>query len=79
MVARLRGIQQDVIHFYRQCIRAAMKKPVETRPHFIDYIHSEFGKHKNLQRKDFTTIEYLLRVGNKKLKMYSQPELKDIH
>lgn len=55
------------------------QKPIENRPHFLSYIHEEFNKYKNLQRKDFTTIEYLLRTGKRRLQMFSQPDVKDIH
>ncbi|CCD22602.1 Sdh6p NDAI_0A04460 [Naumovozyma dairenensis CBS 421] len=79
MPGKLRGIQKDVIHFYRQCIRAALRKPRNKQQHFVTYIHEEFDKYRDLPRKDFGTIEYLLRAGDKKLKMYSRPELTDIH
>lgn len=79
MVKRLSGLQKEVIHLYRQCVRTAFKKPVENRPNFVRYIRTEFGKYRDLPRKDFSTIEHLLRVGNRRLEMYSTPELKDIH
>lgn len=79
MAKKLSGLQREVIHLFRQAVRVAHQKPVENRPHFIEFIHGEFGKYRDLPRKDFTTIEHLLRVGNRKLKLYAQPELKDIH
>ena len=79
MARRLSGLQKEVVHLYRQCIRTAHKKPIENRPHFITYIRREFDKYRSLSRKDFSTIEHLLRVGNRRLEMYAAPELKDIH
>ncbi|AQZ11002.1 YDR379C-A [Zygosaccharomyces parabailii] len=79
MVKRLSGLQKEVLHLYRTSIRVAHTKPKENQPHFISYAREEFGKYKNLSRKDFTTIEHLLRVGNKRISLYSAPELKDIH
>ena len=75
----LSGLQKEVVHLYRQFIRMTYKKPKDNQYRFISYIHNEFNKYKDLPRKDFTTIEYLLRSGNKKLKMYSQDDVKDIH
>lgn len=79
MARKLSGLQREVIHLYRSAVRVAHTKPVENQPHFLQFIHAEFSKYRDLPRKDFTTIEHLLRVGNRRLKMYSQPELKDIH
>ncbi|SCU95075.1 LAME_0F10594g1_1 [Lachancea meyersii CBS 8951] len=79
MVKRLSGLQRDVLQMYRQCIRQAHKKPEANRPNFIGYIRTEFGKHRNLPRKDFSTIEHLLRVGHRRLENFSAAEVKDIH
>ncbi|CCE91831.1 Sdh6p TDEL_0D02470 [Torulaspora delbrueckii] len=79
MAKRLSGLQKEVIHLYRGCIRVAHTKPRPNQPHFVSYIREEFGKYKGLPKKDFTAIEHLLRVGHKRKDLYSQPELKDIH
>lgn len=39
---------------------------------------NEFGKSIGLDKKDFGTIEYLLRKGQRQLEMYSSPRIKDI-
>ncbi|CCK69581.1 Sdh6p KNAG_0C04800 [Huiozyma naganishii CBS 8797] len=78
-MTKLSGLQKEVLALYRGWIRMTYRKPRETRPHFLSYIHEEFGKYRDLPRKDFTTVEHLLRVGNKRLKMYSSPDLKDVH
>lgn len=78
MARRLSGLQREVLHLYRTCIRTAHTKPKENQPHFISYIRTEFGKYKTLPRKDFSTIEHLLRVGHRRLDMYGASELKDI-
>lgn len=79
MAKRLSGLQKEVLHLYRGCFRIVLTKPRPNRPHFVSYIREEFGKYKDLPKKDFTTIEHLLRVGHKRMKLYSRPELKDIH
>ncbi|CAB4253744.1 similar to Saccharomyces cerevisiae YDR379C-A Protein involved in the assembly of the mitochondrial succinate dehydrogenase complex [Maudiozyma barnettii] len=78
-VKKLSGLQKEVIHLYRQWVRMAHTKPIDTQPRFMNFIHEEFGKYRDLPRKDFTTIEYLLRTGSRRLQMYSQDDVKDIH
>lgn len=78
-VKKLSGLQKEVIHLYRQWIRMAHTKPIDNQSHFLNFIHEEFGKYKELPRKDFTTIEYLLRTGSRRLEMYSKDEVKDMH
>lgn len=38
----------------------------------------EFRKHADLDRKDFTAVEYLLRKGQRQLEMYSAPGITNI-
>ncbi|AMD21258.1 HEL022Cp [Eremothecium sinecaudum] len=78
-MVRLSGLQRDVLHLYRRSIRIAYTKSASTTPHFIKFARSEFDKYRNISRKEFSTIEHLLRVGNKRLDLYSSHELKDIH
>ena len=40
---------------------------------------SEFHKHKDVGKKDFGTIEYLLRRGRNQLETWSEPGIRDIH
>ncbi|CCE63254.1 hypothetical protein TPHA_0E01610 [Tetrapisispora phaffii CBS 4417] len=79
MRGKFSGLQKEAIHLYRNSLRIAYKKPIENQSHFFKYIHDEFDKNKSISRKDFTTIEYLIRVGNKKLESFSRSEVKDIH
>ena len=46
-----------------QCLRAAHRKPVESRANFISYVRNEFRKHLHIEKRDYVTIEYLLRQG----------------
>lgn len=78
-MAKLSGLQKDVIHLYRQSVRLCYKKPIDKRLHFLNYVHNEFHKNDYLKRKDFTTVEYLLRVGKKKVEMLADPSVKDIN
>ncbi|KAH3900270.1 Sdh6p SCDLUD_003242 [Saccharomycodes ludwigii] len=76
---KLSGLQKQVVSLYRNCIRTAYTKPTENRHHFIDFTRKEFGKYKSLPKKEFGAIEHLLRLGNRRLEMLSQSEIKDIH
>ncbi|KAF1832916.1 hypothetical protein BDW02DRAFT_570619 [Decorospora gaudefroyi] len=77
-MARLSGLQKDVLSLYRQCLRAVKLKPNDTQSHFRDFARSEFHKHRDVGKKDFGTIEYLLRRGRNQLESYSDSGIRDI-
>ncbi|SCU93390.1 LAMI_0E14202g1_1 [Lachancea mirantina] len=79
MIKRPSGLQRQILHLYRQFIRLAYQKPQENRAHFEKHFRYEFQRYKDLPRKDFSTIEHLLRVGRRRLELFSSPEVKDIH
>ncbi|KAF2858204.1 hypothetical protein K470DRAFT_206408, partial [Piedraia hortae CBS 480.64] len=74
----LSGIQKDVLRLYRQCLRAARFKPALARPNFEAFARKEFEKHMALNRKDFATIEFQLRKGERQLETYKQPGVRNI-
>lgn len=78
-MARLSGLQREVLKLYRSCMRAVRTKPVENQEHWRLYVREEFGKHRKLPKKSFSVIEHLLRVGHRRYEMYSNPNIKDIH
>ncbi|ODV76160.1 Sdh6p CYBJADRAFT_170621 [Cyberlindnera jadinii NRRL Y-1542] len=77
-VKRLSGLQKEVLRLYRKCLRASFTKPKENQHHFIEYSRNEFKKHQKLPKKEYSTIEYLLRTGYRRFEMFSAPEIKDI-
>ncbi|KAH8726298.1 complex 1 protein-domain-containing protein [Phaeosphaeriaceae sp. PMI808] len=77
-MTRLTGLQKDVLSFYRQCLRALREKPTDTQHHFRAFTRSEFRKHLDVGKKDFSTIEYLLRRGRNQLETYRDPGIRDI-
>ncbi|KAJ5894403.1 hypothetical protein N7495_006094 [Penicillium taxi] len=77
-MARLSGLQRDVLSLYRQCLREIQKKPVESRDNFKSYARAEFEKYLSVNKKDFNTVEYLLRKGNRQLEMYASPGIRNI-
>ncbi|KAG2025667.1 hypothetical protein GB937_002387 [Aspergillus fischeri] len=77
-MARLSGLQREVLSLYRKCLREIRKKPSETRSNFKAYTRAEFRKNMSVSKKDFSAIEYLLRKGNRQLEMYSSPGIRNI-
>ncbi|CAE7177060.1 Complex1 LYR multi-domain protein [Pyrenophora teres f. teres] len=78
-MVRLSGLQKDVLSLYRQCLRAVRAKPNDAQSHFRDFARAQFHKHKDVGKKDFGTIEYLLRRGRNQLESWSDPGIRDIH
>ncbi|ETN38663.1 uncharacterized protein HMPREF1541_06700 [Cyphellophora europaea CBS 101466] len=79
MVARLSGLQREVLKLYRRCLREANKKPEHSRANFKAAARREFRKASSIDRKDFSAVETLLRMGHRKLELYSAPGVTDIH
>ncbi|VEU20334.1 DEKNAAC101189 [Brettanomyces naardenensis] len=77
-MVRFSGLQKEVLSLYRDCLRAAFQKPIDRRQHWINYIHSEFNKSRNIPRRDFSTVEYLIRTGKRRYEMYKSPDIKDV-
>ncbi|EXJ79259.1 hypothetical protein A1O3_08760 [Capronia epimyces CBS 606.96] len=76
---RRSGLQREVLKLYRQCLRAAGKKPEATRENFRTVTRREFRKNQAVDKKDFAAVEALLRMGSRKLELYSSEGVKDIH
>ncbi|KAJ5195132.1 uncharacterized protein N7498_008570 [Penicillium cinerascens] len=77
-MARLSGLQREVLSLYRKCLRAIRQKPLESRSNFQNYARAEFQKHLSVNKKDFGAIEYLLRKGHRQLEMYASPGIRNI-
>ncbi|KAJ5834290.1 hypothetical protein N7447_000316 [Penicillium robsamsonii] len=77
-MARLSGLQRDVLSLYRKCLREIRNKPEDSRINFKNYARAEFQKHLSVNKKDFSTIEYLLRKGNRQLELYATPGIRNI-
>ena len=88
MAAPLRksGLQQQVLRLYgsflRQC-KAKIKDPnckltKEEFPSVRMNIRYQFEKNRNVPKTDFMRIEYLIRQGEKQLKMFKNPTVTGI-
>lgn len=77
-MARLSGLQREVLKLYRLCLRASNAKPQPE--HFKSVVRRDFRKYQHeIDKKDFATVEFLLRTGHRKLEQYSEQGVKDIH
>ncbi|CAP74269.1 hypothetical protein N7489_006010 [Penicillium chrysogenum] len=80
-MARLSGLQRDVLSLYRKCLREIRNKPevdIGTIRLRRDIYRAEFQKHLSVNKKDFSTIEYLLRKGHRQLELYATPGIRNI-
>ncbi|BCS24726.1 succinate dehydrogenase assembly factor 1 [Aspergillus puulaauensis] len=77
-MARLSGLQREVLSLYRKCLREIRKKPAESRNNFKSFARTEFEKHMAINKKDFGAIEYLLRKGSRQLEIYSSSGIRNI-
>ncbi|KAJ5217539.1 uncharacterized protein N7469_011164 [Penicillium citrinum] len=77
-MARLSGLQREVLSLYRQCFREIRNKPADSRNNFKQYARAEFQKHRSVNKKDFGAVEYLLRKGHRQLEMYSSLGIRNI-
>lgn len=67
-MAKLSGLQKQVLSLYRAFLRAARSKSPEDRRQIESIVAAEFRRNaKQIDRKNFIHIEYLLRRGNKQL------------
>ncbi|KAF9247913.1 hypothetical protein DTO013E5_3130 [Penicillium roqueforti] len=68
-MARFSGLQRDVLSLYRKCLREIRNKPEDSRINFRNYARAEFQKYIAVNKKDFNTVEYLLRKGHRQLEI----------
>ncbi|KAJ5739713.1 Complex 1 LYR protein [Penicillium manginii] len=74
-MARLSGLQREVLSLYRSCLREIRNKPAVG---VVLRFSAEFQKHLSVNKKDFSTVEYLLRKGHRQLEMYASPGIRNI-
>ncbi|RDX91608.1 hypothetical protein CR513_26384, partial [Mucuna pruriens] len=71
---RLSGMQKQVLSLYRGFLRAARTKSDEERRKIESIVSEEFRRNsKDVDRKNYLYIEYLLRRGNKQLDQLRNP------
>jgi succinate dehydrogenase assembly factor 1 len=45
---------------------------------FLEFARNEFGKGRDIDRKDFATIEFMIRKGHRQLEIYDDPGITNI-
>ncbi|KAK4320160.1 hypothetical protein Pmani_008969 [Petrolisthes manimaculis] len=61
-------MQLEVLRMYKQCLRAAEKKPG-----FRDNVKHEFRKNAAIPKTEVLRLEHLMRQGWRKLQMMQDP------
>ncbi|KAM1861923.1 hypothetical protein TB2_002313 [Malus domestica] len=73
---RLSGMQKQVLSLYRGFLRAARTKSAEDRQRIESLVSIEFRRNaKEVDRKNFLYVEYLLRRGKKQLDQLRSPDI----
>ncbi|XP_072970101.1 uncharacterized protein [Typha angustifolia] len=73
--SRLSGMQRQVLGLYRGFLRAARQKAPEECRRVESVVSIEFRQNaKNVDRKNFLYIEYLLRRGQRQLEQLKNPD-----
>lgn len=68
-------MQKQVLSLYRGFLRVARGKSVEERQQIESFVSTEFRHNaKEVDRKNFLYIEYLLRRGKKQLDQLKSPD-----
>ena len=67
------GLQLQVLALYRRALRLAREKPGDSRISSVEFVRKEFRKHKDVDKKDFRRIEYLIRKAEKQLALFASP------
>lgn len=71
MAPRASGLQLDVLHLYRELLRAARQKG---GPNTMRFVREEFrSKAQSVSKTDFKGIEHWLRYGVKQKKLFQMP------
>lgn len=74
-LSKLSGMQKQVLGLYRSFLRVARLKTPEERRRIESTISNQFRLNaKNVDRKNFLYIEYLLRQGKKQLEQLKSPD-----
>jgi succinate dehydrogenase assembly factor 1 len=73
---KLSGIQKQVLTLYRGFLRTARLKDPEERRRIESVVLAEFRDNaRNVDRRNFVYIEYLLRRGKRQLEQLKNPDI----
>ncbi|OEL26920.1 hypothetical protein BAE44_0012061 [Dichanthelium oligosanthes] len=73
---KLSGIQKQALALYRGFLRTARLKAPEERRRIESVVSAEFrGNARDVDRRNFVYIEYLLRRGKRQLEQLRNPDV----
>jgi succinate dehydrogenase assembly factor 1 len=73
---KLSGIQRQVLALYRGFLQTARLKSSEERRRIETVVSAEFRENaRNVDRRNFVYIEYLLRRGKRQLEQLKNPDI----
>lgn len=65
-------MQREVLSLYRKALRRVSRvcrDDSRTKAHMLLRVRREFEERRNIDKKNFSRIEYLLRKGNKQVEL----------
>eukprot|EP00515_Schizochytrium_aggregatum_P000435 CAMPEP_0202038906 /NCGR_PEP_ID=MMETSP0962-20130828/13122_1 /ASSEMBLY_ACC=CAM_ASM_000488 /TAXON_ID=4773 /ORGANISM="Schizochytrium aggregatum, Strain ATCC28209" /LENGTH=94 /DNA_ID=CAMNT_0048603095 /DNA_START=45 /DNA_END=327 /DNA_ORIENTATION=- len=74
MATRHSGLQRQVLALYREALRKARRKD----PDSVETVRAAFRRSQDVPKKDFRTIEFLLRQGERRVKMLDDPDVRGV-
>uniref|UniRef100_A0ACD5ZLQ3 Uncharacterized protein n=1 Tax=Avena sativa TaxID=4498 RepID=A0ACD5ZLQ3_AVESA len=73
---KLSGIQRQALALYRGFLRTARLKAPEERQRIQSVVSAEFRENaRNVDRRNFVYIEYLIRKGKRQLDQLKNPDI----
>ncbi|PVU95596.1 hypothetical protein BB559_002683 [Furculomyces boomerangus] len=78
MRGKFSGLQKDVLKLYRDFVRAARNKPIESRKEMIGHVREKFAANISMDKKEYDAIAFYLRSGRRKLEMFKKDSVKHI-
>lgn len=71
-------VPTKLLQIYQVCYWSTSETRLTILAHTV-FSRTEFRNHISIDKKDFPTIEYLLRKGQRQVDIYKSPQIKDIH
>jgi succinate dehydrogenase assembly factor 1 len=73
-------MRDQVFSLYRNALRhlSRVSDDTKTRSDLLKKVRQEFEEKRNIDRRNFTRIEYLIRKGNKQVEMLISDAVKSV-
>jgi len=78
-VRKLTGLQREVLGLYRTVLRASKVKEAAGHPGIVASAREQFRREaESVGKRNYQKIEYMMRRGQKHVKMLSDPQVKNV-